>query len=355
MTASIHQLLEVFDEADAQGSMALVLRDIFRRWGFAAEIYAGTIVSPRSGARSSYRLDLPGDHSDILIFHYSIGAGSLDLFFRTLRRRVIVYHNVTPAEYFEGWDSWTALQCRRGRRELSRLLPTCDLALADSRFNAAELSALGFPRIAALPFPLNPKLLAGEPDPAVMNTFGKKDRANVLFVGRIAPNKRQDEIIRVFYHFQKYFQPSSRLILVGAAPISSYARALERLVRDLGLEGSVHFSGKISGAGLRAYYRTADLFLCLSDHEGFCVPLIESMYFKIPILAFAAGAIPETLRGAGILMRQKDPVETACLMNRLLADPSLRRSVLDSQARRWKEVTDFPYAENLRKALLPLM
>ncbi len=355
MPNSIHQLLEVFDEADAQGAMALRLRDIFRRWGFASEIYAGIVASGRAGALALSSLEEPGDREDILVFHYSIGAGALEGFLRTLRRQVIVYHNVTPAEYFEGWDARAAGQCRRGRHDLSRLLPTCDLALAVSRFNAAELAGLGFPRVAVLPFPVDFARL-DRPAPARPGkSAGRRDGPGLLFVGRIAPNKRLEEIVRAFYFFQKCFQPSARLTLVGAASLSAYSAALNRLVGELRLEGSVRFSGKVSAAELAAAYRSADLFLCLSDHEGFGVPLLEAMHCGVPVVAFAAGAVPETLGKAGLLIDRKEPAAIAVLLNRLLADPDLRNAVLESQARRIKAVAAYPFEEKLRQALMPLL
>jgi len=353
--SSIHQLLEVFDETDAQGAMALRLRAIFRRWGFASEIYAGIVSTSHRDGKPLTELDRPGHHEDILIFHYSIGAGAIEGFLRTLRRQVIVYHNVTPAEYFENWDSRAARQCRRGRRDLSRLIPTCDLALADSRFNAAELAELGFPRIAVLPFPVDFTRLDREPDAGVMEAYGKKEGPNILFVGRIAPNKRPEEVIRVFHCFQKYFQPAARLVIVGAAHLPSYSAALDRLVGDLRLEGSVRFAGKVGPAKLVAYYRTADLFLCLSDHEGFGVPLLEAMHCGVPVIAFEASAVPETLGNAGILIDGKDPVETAALIDRVLSDAALRAAVLESQSRRIKEAVSYPYEERLRQALMPLL
>lgn len=351
MPNSIHQLLEVFDEADAQGLMALRLRGVFRRWGFASEIFAGVVSSRRSEVLSLPDLEQPGHHEDILIFHYSIGAGAVDGFLRTLRRQVIVYHNVTPAEYFEGWDARAARQCRQGRKDLSRLLPACDLALAVSRFNAAELAALGFPRVAVLPFPVDFGRFEGESG----RGGDGNNRPTILSVGRIVPNKRPEEVIRAFYCLRQHYRPDARLILAGAAHLPTYSAALGRLVDELWLGGSIRFTGKVSPKELTACYREANLFLCLSDHEGFGVPLLEAMRCGVPVIAFAAGAVPETIKNAGILIDRKDPLEIAALMNRLLSDQPLRAAVLESQSRRIKEFTAYPYEEKLRQALMPLM
>ena len=351
MSRKIHQLLAVFDEADAQGTMALLLRNIFRSWGWDSEIYAAnTVPARKKEALPLSSLPLPGDPSEILIFHYSIDSPAGEIFRKNSRARILIYHNITPADYFRGYDELTYLQCRKGRAELKNFIPACDLTLADSEFNASELIELGFPRVRVLPFPLDEKRLEGSLNQRVLRKFGKGDRSNLIFVGRLAPNKKQEDILRVFYYYQKHFNPDSRLFLIGAPHIRSYRRALRRLKDSLGLRG-VHFTGKIPWDELRAYYRIADLFLCLSEHEGFGVPLLESLYFNIPIIAYQAGAASETLGGSGILLKKKEPLKIACLINRVLSDAKLKDKILIGQKQRLAQLRQLSFEEKLKNYL----
>ncbi|MDP8213599.1 MAG: glycosyltransferase family 4 protein [Candidatus Euphemobacter frigidus] len=355
MTGAIHQLLSVFDESDAQGHMALLLRGIFSRWGYRSEIFAG-ITAPGSNTAALPATRLPGDDSpaDLLLYHASINSDVGELFRSSAGKQVLIYHNITPAEYFLKYDLFTYLECLKGRRGLSGFIPTCDLALADSSFNAAELRSLGFPRVELLPFPLNETRLDGRADSSILRRYGKDNRANVLFVGRLAPNKKQEDILSVFYYFQVVFRPDARLILVGPDNVPNYTKFLKRRIQELGLR-NVIITGKVTPEELRAYYRVADLFLCLSEHEGFCVPLLESFYYRIPVVAYAAGAVPETLGGAGVLLNEKNPLKIASLLNRILNDENLMTKLLATQKRRLDQIKKFNYEEHLQQCLRSLI
>ncbi len=354
MTGAIHQLLSVFDETDAQGHMALLLREIFRRWGYHSEIYAGLAVPGRfNGILPARSLTKEGSPSDLLLYHASISSSVGEIFLRSSRKQVLIYHNITPARFFLDYDLFTYLECLKGRRELPRFIPTCNLALADSSFNAGELHTLGFPRVELLPFPLDRSRLDGPADPTVLRRY-EDGIPTILFVGRLAPNKRQEDILSVFSLFRKFFHPVARLVLVGPDNLPDYRSFLESRVRDLGLT-NVEITGKVSPEKLRAYYRAADLFLCLSEHEGFCVPLLESLYYRIPVIAYNAGAVAETLGGTGILLTEKRPLEIAALMNRILSDKELKEKLLAGQDRRLAEVERYDYEGHLRKCLYDLL
>jgi len=351
---SIHQLLSVFDPVDAQGHQALYLRKIFSGWGCRSEIYAGSVEGGRGlGIRRADELADDDQPGGVLIYHISINSPIGEIFRRSRRRQVLLYHNITPAGFFLRYDPFTYQECLQGRRGLAAFAATCDLALADSGFNAGELTALGFSRVVRLPFPLELERLKG---PAVVPAAAQreKDRSPViLFVGRLSPNKRQEDILEVFYHFQKLYSPRARLFLVGPGNLAAYREFLEERIARLDLAG-VTITGRVSGEELRGYYRLADLFLCLSEHEGFCLPLLESFYFRLPVVAYGAGAVPETLGGAGVLLREKSPVRVAALVNRILSDRQLRNNILTGQDRRLEEVAAFGYEESLRQCLQPL-
>ncbi|MFH1039038.1 MAG: glycosyltransferase [PVC group bacterium] len=352
---AIHQLLSVFDATDAQGHLALLLRKIFRRWGYRSEIFAGTAVPGRQSGILPAQSLLKGDSpSDLLLYHASINSPVGELFRRSARKQILIYHNITPARFFFGFDLFTYLECRKGRRGLPGFIPTCDLALADSSFNAHELLVLGFSRVELFPFPLDPTRLEGSADPGVLRRYGEDEVSTILFVGRLAPNKRQEDILLAFSYFQRLYRPDSRLILVGPDNFPEYRRFLDGRVRDLALE-NVIITGTVSLEELRAYYRSADLFLCLSEHEGFCLPLLESFYYRIPVVAYAAGAVPETLGGAGVILNEKRPLEIAALLNRVLIDTELKAKLLAGQDRRLAEIGRYDYEGRLRHCLRDLL
>lgn len=352
MTGAIHQLISVFDPTDAQGHMALLLRDIFSRWGYDSEIFTGINV-PGIDITARMAKDLPKNNhpDDILIYHASINSDLDEIFRRSRRKQVLIYHNITPADYFLGYDLFTYLECLKGRRALNKFIPTCDLALADSIFNADELKTLGFPQVELLPFPFDRSRLDGPANPAIIRKYRGENRPTILFVGRLAPNKKQEDILSAFYYFQSIYQPGARLVLVGPDNIPEYSDFLRDRIDELGLK-DVTITGKVSPEELRAYYRSADIFLCLSEHEGFCVPLLESLYFHIPVVAYAAGAVPETLDGSGALIYRKDPLQIAALLNRILVNPVLHAELIRSGDKRIKEAINFPYQETLRSHLL---
>lgn len=346
---SIHQLLSVFEPDDAQGHQALYLRKIFSGWGFSSEIYAGqTGGGSGYGVRPAAELAAGPSPAGSLIYHLSINSPVGEIFRRSPARQVLLYHNITPARFFLPYDLFTYLECLQGRRGLAAFVPTCDLALADSSFNAAELMALGFSRVVHLPFPLETGRLEG---PSVSPSSIGDDRGPViLFVGRLSPNKRQEDILEVFYHYRKLYAPGARLCLVGPGHLPAYREFLESRIAELEL-GGVTIAGRVSREELRGYYRAADLFLCLSEHEGFCLPLLESFYYRIPVVAYAAGAVPETLAGAGVLLEEKTPPRIAALINRILTDRELREKVVAAQDRRLAEIERDDYENRLRQAL----
>jgi glycosyltransferase involved in cell wall biosynthesis len=212
--------------------------------------------------------------------------------------------------------------------------------MADSAFNKGELVKRGY----TCPIDVRPILIRFEdykkaPDEATVKKYsdGKK---NLIFVGRIAPNKKQENVIRAFYCYKK-LNPGSRLILVGSERgMENYQERLIKYARALGIGDDVIFTGHIKFSEILAYYHIADVFVCMSEHEGFCVPLVESMFFDTPIVAYDTSAISDTLGGSGILLGNNDPVFAAEVINRVLTDEKLRKAVIEGQRRR---LDDFSY------------
>jgi glycosyltransferase involved in cell wall biosynthesis len=206
----------------------------------------------------------------------------------------------------------------------------CDLALGDSEFNRVELEALGFPRTAVLPVVPDLSHLDRVSDRLVAAQFDD-GWANILFVGRVIPNKKIEDLIRAFHAYHTIFSPRSRLLIVGAhSGFERYLAALHQLAATLDLS-HVHFVGHVSDEELVAYYEIADLFLCASEHEGFCVPLVEAFHMEVPVLAHAAAAVPSTMDGAGVLFADRDPRHVAVLMEAILSDCALQDAIVEGQ------------------------
>jgi glycosyltransferase involved in cell wall biosynthesis len=245
---------------------------------------------------------------------------------------MLVYHNITPPEYFLGVHDQLVRQCYHGRRELLPYRSRCDLALGDSEFNRQELEALGFPRTAVLPVVPDFTHLDVPPDVRILDAYDD-EWTNILFVGRVIPNKRPDNLIRYFHAYKTLYARKSRLLLAGSyGGFESYLAQLHALVAALGVD-DVRILGQVSNAELTALYDVADLFLCASEHEGFCVPIIEAFYKRVPVLALAATAVPSTMDGGGVLYSSSDPRQVAALMQAVLTDGPATDAVIERQDR----------------------
>src|SRR3954452_25375894 len=242
----------------------------------------------------------------------------------------LVYHNITPPEYFIGVHKDLVKLCFRGRRELTAYVDRCDLAVGDSEYNRRELEALGFRRTGVLPVVPDFVHLDVPPDRRLAEAFDD-GWTNVMFVGRVIPNKKFENVIRAFHAYRTRHNPRSRLLLVGShSGFERYLAMLQSLIAKLGTP-DVHFLGHVTNEELTALYDVADLFLCASEHEGFCVPIIEAFHKGVPVLARAATAVPATMDGGGVLYETKDPFDVARLMDAVLDNRDVEEAVVASQ------------------------
>ncbi len=329
---AIHQVLATLAYGDAIGHEVLGIQRVLREAGYESEIFVETADRTLESLTRDYRELVDASHPDnLLLHHFSIGSRASRTAFALPDRMALIYHNITPPEYFAGIHRTLARQCFRGRREIRAYIDRCDLAMGDSEFNRQDLEAFGFSRTAVLPVVPDFSHLDRPPDGFVANQYDD-DWTNILFVGRVISNKKIEDLIRFFHVYHTAFNPRSRLLIVGAfSMFERYLAALHHLIAELGLS-HVHFSGHISDEELVAYYSVADLFLCASEHEGFCVPLVEAFYSEVPVLAYAATAVPATLDGAGVLFDDKDPQLVAGLMDAIVSDPDLQDAILAGQA-----------------------
>ncbi len=318
---------------DAISNQTLYIQSVLRRRGYESEIFAAGTDSAMTGrARllSTYE-ELSGP-DNVIILHFSIGSHVSSFVQKLPDKLMLVYHNITPAHWFALYAPKVAKQCHRGRLELAGLIDRTSLALGVSDYNRRELESLGFQPTDVLPLFADPELLSVSPAPAVTEMFDDA-KTNFLFVGRVMPNKRFEDIMKVFKIYQRYLDSKCRLMLVGEfRDFEGYYHDLLLLADKLSLKNVV-FSGHVSTNELVAYYQAADLFLCMSEHEGFCAPILEAFRFELPVIAFEAGAVPETLGGAGVLIHEKKFEEIAELAYLLLHDDDLNRQVVAEQNR----------------------
>lgn len=355
---AIHQIMPGFLHGDALGNQALRIRELLRGWGYRSQVYAQF---------RNHRLDDPGSDyrryrdapDDLLLFHYSIGS-PVTQFVRGLSARIVpYYHNVTPPGYLRGYNEPLADLLEQGRQQLA-LFSDVPFALAASEYNRQEMLELGFRRVDVLPYFITfDGLRASAEGPAGQAIADRYDdgAVNLLFVGRLVPNKRQDDLVRAFHAYHRLVNPHSRLLLVGSdANAPGYRLELEAQAQALDLAEHVHLVGSVGlKEGLGGYYRAADLFLCLSEHEGFCVPIAEAMAFDLPVLAYRASGVPFALGGAGVLITEKRFELVAELIDMLVRDEAYRNRLLAGQRRRLKELSPARVEERLRTCITEIV
>jgi glycosyltransferase involved in cell wall biosynthesis len=327
----VHQFSTSLTYGDAISDEMLEIQKVLREKGHNSEIFTRFFDPRLAGLRRDYReyRKLSSPHN-VVIFHFSIGSPVSKLFFRVPDRKVMIYHNITPHEFFIDWHRILARECYKGRLELRLFVDKVDLALGDSDFNRRELEAAGYRRTGVLPILVDFSKFDRPGDPITRSLFGD-GKTTLLFVGRVIPNKKFEDVIKVFHLYKKHFNSDSRLILAGDyRGLERYLDSLLDLVDRLGVR-DVHFSGHVEFSELAAFFDLADVYLSLSEHEGFGVPLLEAFYRKIPVVGFDAGAVGETMNGGGVLIKKKDFFRIAALVDALVKDKDLRRSVVQGQ------------------------
>ena len=331
----IIQIVTNLNIGDAIGNDLLAIDDALREAGYDSGIMAITIHEKLTDRARA--LDFRGFAADdLVIFHKATG----DVVGRHLAslpcKKVVLYHNITPAKYFLFYDGLFALNLWNGRRQLKQLAKIADYGWGDSSYNVQELVEAGFSRdnVAVLPILCD----AGthkkrESDPVLNQKLQAEKGTKLLFIGRIAPNKKQEDIIKAYYCYLHTEDPEAKLYLVGSwNGFEKYYAKLRGFAADLGLtDDQVVFTGLVSEAEKASYLQNTDMFLCMSEHEGFCVPLLEAMASGLPIMAYAAAAVPETLGEKGVLIQNKDYNEIAKQIGRITKDDAYRKQIIDYQ------------------------
>lgn len=348
----VNQWVPAAHNGDAIGDSARRVRTLLRELGHDSELYALTIDDDLQGDVRPF-----SDHDalggDVTIFHYALPSPMTEAFARLPRGRVLQYHNVTPPRFFAPYDAGVFRLAALGRQELGQLVGHTEAALGDSEFNRQELIGLGFTNTAVFPIVVDFDRIRGAPPRPVLEHLLSDGLVNFLFVGRVVPNKKIEDYIRLAEHYKRYVDIDYRFVFVGKTDgLPRYYHMLHALIAEYQMPvDRFLFTGAVPTADLAAYYRTARVYVSLSEHEGFCVPLLEAMTVDLPVLAYGVTAVPDTLAGAGLQFFPKDLEYAAELLGELAYNDELRAQVIEGQRRRLEDFSEARVRRDLDRVL----
>jgi L-malate glycosyltransferase len=331
----VHQWVPAAHKGDAIGDSARRVRGFLRSLGHESDIFAITIDDELRGDVRPFS-DPAAKRGDVTIFHFALPSPMSEAFASLPHGRVLQYHNVTPARFFAPFAPPLFRLASIARTELAGLAAATDLALGDSEYNRRELDEIGFRRTGTLPIAVDTDRLTEAPPHPVLDDILDDGLVNFLFVGRIAPNKMIEDHIRLAEQYKRYIDAYYRFIFVGRHDVvPRYYAAIRSLLEEYKmLEDRFIFTGAVPDVELAAYYRASSVYVSLSEHEGFCVPLVEAMAMDVPVLAYSAAAVPDTLGGAGVQFAPKDLEYAAELLGMLAFDENPRNDVIAGQRKR---------------------
>jgi glycosyltransferase involved in cell wall biosynthesis len=348
----VNQWVPAAHQGDAVGDNARALRDFLRRLGHEADVFA---LSVDDALRDEVRpwSDPMARRGDVTILHFAMPSPMSAALATLPGARVLCYHNVTPPQFFAPYDAGITRLTVMGRRELASLVGRVDLAVGVSEYNREELDDLGFQPTGVLPLLVRPERLRQAPPVPSIERVLQDGLTNILFVGRIAPNKKIEDHIRLAEQYKRYVDVYYRFIFVGRCDaVPRYYDTVRALVAEYRmLPERFWFTGPVTEAELAAYYRNAHAYVSLSEHEGFCVPIVEAMAMDVPVLAYAAAAVPETLDGAGVSFFPKDLEYAAELLGGLIYDRPFRDGVIAGQRQRMQAFGPARIEPRLRRTL----
>jgi glycosyltransferase involved in cell wall biosynthesis len=338
----VNQWVPAAHKGDAIGDSARRVRGLLRELGHQSDLYAMTIDDDLRGDVIPWT-DAGATRGDLTIFHFALVSPMTSAFARLTSRRMLQYHNVTPAHFFAGYDAAIFRLAMLGREDLKSLVGHTELAFGDSEYNRQELESLGFTNTGVFPIAVDTGRITGAPRrPALETVLAEEGWRNFLFVGRIVPNKKIEDHIKLAEHYKRYVDEQYRFIFVGKTDATPkyFAAIQEMLERYRMPAGRFIFTGPVPDDDLATYYRMASAYISLSEHEGFCVPLLEAMAADVPVMAYAAAAVPDTLGGAGVQFAPKDLEHAAELLGELAYNDTLRAQVIAGQRRRLADFGD---------------
>jgi len=348
----INQWVPAAHKGDAIGDSARRVRQMLRDAGHTSDLFALTMDDELRGDVRWFG-EPEARRGDVTILHFALPSPMTSAFATLDGARVLQYHNITPAHFFAPYDPGLFRLAALGRRELQSLAGHVDLALGDSDFNRQELADMGFAPTGVMPIAVDLERITAAPRRPALEKILGDGLMNILFVGRIVPNKRIEDHIRLAEVYKRYVDSYYRFIFVGRYDgVPRYYAQVRALIAEFKmLPDRFWFTGAVPDDDLAAFYRWADAYVSLSEHEGFCVPLVEAMAADVPVLAYSAGAVPETLGGAGVLFEPKDLEVAAEMLGTLVYDRQVRVRVLEGQRRRLRDFSPARIEASLMDAL----
>jgi glycosyltransferase involved in cell wall biosynthesis len=326
---ALHQFLPAVEQGAVTAHALEVQRILRSEMGISSDILSDHIRPEYAEVARFYGEFGKPRRGQALLYHHAIGSWVGVYVEHRPEPLLVDYHNVTPPELFARWAPDIEHGLQWGGEQLEKLALRTGTAFAHSSFSRADL--LGFRRTEVVPVLVDVE--AAEPDETALARL-REDGPSWLFVGRIAPHKAQHDLVRALAVYRSLYDRRARLLLVGSSASEAYTGMLLRLADDLGIGGAVCVTGPVSAPVLAAHYRAADVFVCLSDHEGFCVPLLEAMHHDLPVVAYAAAAVPETAGDAALLLSSKEPAVVAAAVHRVTADADVRDALVAAGRRR---------------------
>lgn len=329
------QIVSSLNFGDAVGNDVIAIQRALKEENIVTGIFTNNI-HPKIPEGTAYLAELLPEltEKDIVIYHFASEDPLVDKIKKLPAKVVLRYHNITPPEFFAPYNKEATKNTSRGLAQVKELKDFVDYGMVVSEFNKQDLLRMGY----TCPMDVVPILIPFDdykqkPDSSVIDKY-TDGWTNIVFVGRVAPNKKFEDVISAYAEYKKVYNEKSRLLLVGNYDENdAYYQMLAKKIQKENIQ-DVHFSGHISFAAILAYYCIGDVFVCMSEHEGFCVPLVEAMYFETPIVAYNCAAIPDTLQNAGILVDKKDYTEIAKQMNNIITNNELSKSLIkNGQAR----------------------
>lgn len=357
MTRKIHQLVHTLSYGDAISGEVLALQRAFRAQNAESEIYAINIHPKYCGLAHDYREFVSSNGADYngeVILHYSLGS-PLNELYRTLAKayRVIIHHNLTPAHWFSSINPRIVKDIEQGVRELPQLCAVSSKIVSDSEFNASEIRDLGF-QSDVLELPIDPQRWQMPANSGIASLLSGDPGIHILHVGRLAPNKCIEDLIRIFYFVHHHCNRKSTLWLPGIdIDTELYSFGLKRLIYELNLGDAVRMIGCVDDSELKALYQNSSVYLCMSEHEGFCLPIVEAMYFNLPVIAYSSSAIPQTVKHGGVLVNEKRPAEIAELIVEICQNMDLRNKLIQAGNSRVEELSYEKFEENVMRVFAP--
>lgn len=350
----VYQVLDALDFGDG------VSNDVIHLHEMLDELQVDNMIYSKwwNEKVKEYTNDIEQCHpqkDDLVIYHFS-GKSHILEFVTSFPCKVIIrYHNVTPPHFFKSSNPEGYKSCTEGLDQVSFIAKTFPYIWGDSQFNCNDMISYGAKpeHMRVLPIFMDLDRLESAPIDKKLDASLKQGEDYILFVGRVAPNKCFEDILEIFECYHRFHDATSKLILVGNdACDQGYTQKIKKKLNQLSCKQNVIFTGKVSDTQLYTYYRNASAFVCMSEHEGFCIPLLEAMYFQIPVVGYNSCAIPDTMGKSGVLMYKKDPAQIASLLHEIQTDVELRSSILTAQRRNVQHYLHDSMKEQLKNLLL---